>query len=89
MIALPVEPHVRYAATVAVSEHDRDFLRRLGGFQEEGHRAAVAAHQARSPAERLRWSIELMLRHLPSARARLDDPSPFYARARRLGLYQP
>lgn len=80
---------LRYDQHVTVSERDRDYMRRLGAFQADGHAQATAAHLARSPAERLAASLALMLRYLSTTPARRDDPAPFYDRARRLGLYRP
>lgn len=80
---------MRYDPVVAVSEQERDYMRRLGAFQAQGHAEALAAHLALPPAERLARSIALMRRFMASARPRNDDPTPFYDRARRLGLYRP
>lgn len=74
---------------MAVSDHDRDHLRRLGEAKARSHAEVTAAHMARSAAERLAASVALMQRHLPTTRPRDDDPTPFYDRARRLGLYRP
>jgi primosomal protein N'' len=78
-----------YPGVVTVSDRDRDYLRRLGALKAQSHHDATTAHLARSLAERLAASVALMLRHLPTTRPRVDDPSPFYERARRLGLYRP
>lgn len=80
---------MRYDQTVSVSERDRDYMRRLGDFQAQGHADALAAHLALPPSQRLARSIALMRQFIASTPARNDDPSAFYDRARRLGLYRP
>lgn len=72
-----------------VSDRDREYLRRLGELQDEEHAAAVEAHLALSLDERLARSVSLMQRFLGSVSPSADDPTPFYERARRLGLYRP
>jgi hypothetical protein len=74
---------------VSVSERDRAYLERLGRYKATSHDEAQARHLARSLAERLRQSWALAEAHRDSARPLDDDPSPFYERARRLGLYEP
>jgi len=76
---------------MAVSERDRDFMRKLGQYKRVSHEDAAALHRALPLEERLRRSWELYLAGRESARlsAREDDPSPFYERARRRGLYRP
>ncbi len=86
---MPAPAGRRYDPEVAVTDHDRDYMRRLGEFQAAGHAAATAAHLAKSVAERLAASVALMQRSLSSNRSRHDDPTPLYDRARRLGLYRP
>ena len=78
-----------YDRRVSASQGDRDYLRRLGEYKAEQHGAALAAHLALSPTERLARSVALMRRWWSAARPRQDDPTPFYDRARRLGLYRP
>lgn len=80
---------MRYDPTVTVSDRDRDYMRRLGEFQAQGHAAALAAHLALPPSERLARSVALMRQFIASVPARNDDPTPFYERARRLGHYRP
>lgn len=65
-------------------------MQRLGAFQDEGHVEALARHLALPLDERLRRSLELSKRLMPHANlgGREDDPTPFYARARALGLYE-
>lgn len=79
-----------YEPDMAVSESDRDYMRRLAAFKEESHREAQARHLALPIEERLRRSWKLYLRFRSSvARSALDDdPTPFYDRARALGLYR-
>jgi hypothetical protein len=64
-------------------------MRRLGAFQAQGHAQALSAHLALPPSERLARSLALMRQFLARASVRNDDPTPFYERARRLGLYRP
>ena len=64
-------------------------MRRLGEAKAASHAAAHAAHLALSQEERLARSVALMRRYIASAPPRHDDPTPFYDRARRLGLYRP
>jgi hypothetical protein len=80
---------IGYDRGVASSERDREYLRRLGGYKADAHRAAQASHLALPLEERLARSVALMRRFAGAARGRTDDPSPFYERARRLGLYRP
>lgn len=72
-----------------VSDREREHLRRLGELKASSHAEATAAHLALPLEERLARSVALMRRFLASAPPRQDDPSPFYERARRLGLYRP
>ena len=74
---------------MTVSERERDHLRRLGSYKAESHGAALSAHLALSPAERLARSVALMRRFFSTTARGHDDPSPFFDRARRLGLYRP
>jgi hypothetical protein len=71
-----------------VSDHDREHFRKLGAAKAESHREALAAHLALPMHERLArsWDLYLLLRD-PNAPERDDDPTPFYDRARELGLY--
>jgi hypothetical protein len=70
------------------TKEERDYMRRLGEAKAETHASAAAAHQRRTLAERLGVSFALSAayRHNPSVGKRVDDPSPFYALARVLGL---
>ena len=72
-----------------VSDRDRDHMRKLGEAKAESHRDALAEHLALSLSERLErsWQLYLAFRD-PNAPPRDDDPTPFYDRARRLGMYQ-
>ncbi len=75
---------------MAVPERDRQYFKRIGAFKEASHARAAEEHQARSLDERLARSWALYLSHRGSVDAsrREDDPSPFFERARRLGLYR-
>lgn len=72
-----------------VSEHDREYFRRIGEFKAESHRDAIARHQRRSPNERLIISADMTRRfcHHPLWNRADDAPEKFYERARALGLY--
>lgn len=76
---------------MAVSEHDRAYMRRLGQYTAVSHADATARHQALPLAQRLQRSWALFVTRRDSARleAREDDPSQFYALARERGLYRP
>jgi hypothetical protein len=78
-----------YDRPMAVTEREREHFRRLGEEKARSHAAAAAEHLALSMDERLARSLVLMRQFLRSAQPRDDDPSPFYDRARRLGLYRP
>ena len=79
----------RYPPGVAVSGRDREHFRRLGAIKAASHAEAQAAHLALPLAERLRRSWARYLAHRAAFAGRQDDPSPFYDRARELGLYTP
>jgi len=76
---------------MAVSDRDREYMRRLGELKAESHREAQERHLALPIEERLRrsWELYLRFRSTVDQSAREDDPSPFYDRARALGLYRP
>lgn len=75
---------------MTVSDKDREYMRRLGVYKELSHREAQAEHLSLSLDERLRrsWRLYQRYRHLVR-RDDQDDPTPFYDRARELGLYEP
>ena len=64
-------------------------MRHLGEFQEAGRQARTRSHRQLSVHSRLLRSLDLAMRFLPHVDVgrRVDDPSPFYQRARDLGLY--
>jgi hypothetical protein len=72
------------------SEHDREHFRKIGRWKAESHREAFERHMALSLEERLVFSLGWTLRELPGSKwgRDEDDPSRFYDRARRLGLYR-
>lgn len=76
---------------MAVNSKDRDYMHRIGRYKAESTAQRQEAFDALSVEERLQQSMELYLRfrHSATLGARVDDPSPFYDRARRLGLYRP
>jgi hypothetical protein len=82
-------PRRRILEDVAVSERDREHFRRLGIYKAASHAEVEAAHLSLPFAERLRRSWSLFLAHRASFRGEPDDPTPFYDRARALGLYKP
>jgi len=74
---------------MAASADDRRFMERIGRYKEASHSGAAARHLAQPVAGRLQssWDLFLTYRSAPTVRTRHDDPSPFYERARKLGLY--
>jgi len=64
-------------------------MARLGAHKTESHARALADHLTQPLAARLARSWALYEAQRGSLRRRDDDPSPFYARARTLGLYRP
>lgn len=76
---------------MGVSERDRDYMRRIGEAKGATHAEVAAAHRALPLAERLRrsWALYLAGRAIVRDDLRDDDPTPFYDRARALGLYRP
>lgn len=66
-------------------------MRRIGVYKELSHREALAEHLATSLDERLRrsWRLYQRYRHRVRRDEPKDDPTPFYDRARELGLYEP
>jgi hypothetical protein len=73
---------------MSVSENDRAYFRRIAAIKAESHEDAARNHAALSLDERLERSWALYWAHRSEAdlSKREDDPSPFYERARRLGL---
>jgi hypothetical protein len=76
---------------MGVSDREREYMRRVGELKQGSHDDALARHRALPIAERVRksWALYLATRASARLEARSDDPSPFYARARALGLYRP
>ena len=76
---------------MTVSERDRDYFRRLGEWKAASHAEALREHLAKTPLERIEASIDLWRRfsNHPRSDLRIDDPTPFYDRARQLGFYKP
>ena len=82
----------RYAADMSkVSDREREYMRRIGEYKEAAHRDSTRRHLEASLEERLErsWQLYLAGRAGASLDRRNDDPSPFYDRARALGLYRP
>jgi hypothetical protein len=74
---------------MAVPGSDRRFMQRIGRYKAASHSAAVARHLALPVTDRLRrsWDLYLTYRSPQTTRTRRDDPSPFYERAKKLGIY--
>jgi hypothetical protein len=74
-----------------VSKRDHEYMRRIGEAKTASHADAAAAHRALPLEERLRrsWALFLAGRARGREAGRDDDPTPFYTRARTLGLYRP
>jgi hypothetical protein len=74
-----------------VSDRDREVMRRIGAAKAASHAEAAAEHRALTVAERLQrsWALYLARRDPGLSESRDDDPTPFYARARELGMYRP
>jgi hypothetical protein len=65
-------------------------MRRIGAAKAASHAEAQAAHLALPIEERLRRSWRLYETTRASVKQEPeDDPSPFYEKARALGLYRP
>jgi hypothetical protein len=66
-------------------------MRRIAAYKAESHAEATARHRALPLGERLQrsWALYLAGRGEAQPADRDDDPTPFYERARRLGLYRP
>ena len=76
---------------MTASDKDREYVRRIGVYKELSHREAQAEHLAVSLDERFRrsWRLYQRYRHRVRRDDPKDDPTPFYDRARELGLYRP
>lgn len=72
-----------------VTDEDRAYFARIGAIKGASHASATQSHLSLSLDERLERSWQLYLANREAARERVDDPSPFYERARALGLYRP
>jgi hypothetical protein len=84
----------RYSRVVPrVSERDRAYSARIGGYKRRSHEEALATHLRRSLAARLDQSWHVQQLYAASdadgRQRREDDPSRFYDRARELGKYEP
>jgi hypothetical protein len=75
---------------MAVSQRDREHLRRLGEYKAASHAEAAARHRALPVSERLQRSWALFMAGRASVKddRRDDDPGRFYDLARRRGLYR-
>jgi hypothetical protein len=72
-----------------VRDDDHAYFRRIGEAKQRSHDEALRAHLALPLHERVRRSFEMSAACTGDAAPREDDPTPFYDRARRLGLYRP
>jgi hypothetical protein len=72
-----------------VRDEDRDYFRRIAEAKQRSHDEALRAHLALPLSERMRRSFEMSAACTGDAVEREDDPTPFYDRARQLGLYKP
>jgi len=73
---------------MGVSEKEREYFHRIGAVKKTSRDETATSHQRLSIDERLRRSGALYLRYRDAAHERTDDPSPYYHRARALGLYK-
>lgn len=73
---------------MTISEHDRNYFRRIASAKVETHGEAHQAHQELDINERMArsWQLYLSFRETVSPRTS-DDPTPFYSRAKELGFY--
>jgi hypothetical protein len=73
-----------------VSQWDREYMKRLGAYVEEANREADALYLGVTGRERLVAALRMVRPYTTPERALAaledDDPSEFYARARRLGF---
>jgi hypothetical protein len=76
---------------MAVTQRDRDYMRRLGEYKARAHAQAQQEHLTLGVDERLERSMLLYRQFAAHGRTGGpdDDPREFYERARRLGLYLP
>jgi len=72
---------------VAVTEHERDYMRRVGEIKATLREEERARHRSLPIEERLERSWALYLAYRERLPSRDEDPSRFYDRARALGLY--
>jgi hypothetical protein len=70
------------------SERDRDYMRRLGKFQDEANAEWRASWRALPLHERLEHSNARRFGLAVSPRRDPEEPEQIYIRARRLGLYR-
>lgn len=75
---------------MAVSQLDREHMRRLGEYKEASHAEAAARHRTLPVLERLErsWALFMAGRAAVNDDRRDDDPARFYDLARRRGLYR-
>ena len=86
-----VSPRPAYTGTVEApkaSEHDRDYMRRLGEFEREGREEWMRYLESLSLDERVRRSFARTEAGQPYERKEPEDLAAIYTRAKRLGLYR-
>ncbi|MBT6275518.1 MAG: hypothetical protein HOI95_15455 [Chromatiales bacterium] len=73
-----------------VNAADKAYMQRLGEYKLISRTQASEAHLSQGVGARLQASWRLWLRYRGrfDERSRVDDPSPFYQRARQLGFYE-
>lgn len=74
---------------MSVTDHERDYFRRIGAVKKTLRDDGAAAHARLSLSERLERSWQFYLHHRQTHQCyRQEDPTPFYERARELGLHR-
>lgn len=75
---------------MSVSPDDREYMQRIGRYKADSHQAALDYHRSLPLSERLArsWALFEAMKDQANLDARIDDPTPFYDRARALGMYR-
>lgn len=79
-----------FSETMVASDRDKAYFERIGAIKDALHQETTQRHRSLPLSERLTrsWALYLTHRSQKGLAQRDDDPSPFYDRARRLGLYK-